>query len=70
MAILDTSICIDHREYGLYQDTVENLGRAYISRHFASDLTIRHIERRARFWSSWITMPNPFSVHSELTKAR
>ena len=30
VAILDTSVDIDHWERGLYQDTLENLRRAYI----------------------------------------
>jgi hypothetical protein len=35
VAILDSSIYIDHREGGLYQETLENLRRAYIIRHSA-----------------------------------
>ena len=35
VAILDTSIYIDHWERGLYQETLENLRRAYIIRHSA-----------------------------------
>jgi hypothetical protein len=33
VAILDTSVYIDHWERGLYQDTLEYLRRAYIIRH-------------------------------------
>lgn len=35
VAILDTSVYIDHWERGLYQETLENLRRAYIIRHSA-----------------------------------
>jgi hypothetical protein len=35
VAILDTSIYIDHWQRGLYQETLENLRRAYIIRHSA-----------------------------------
>ena len=35
VAILDTSVYIDHWERGLYQATLENLRRAYIIRHSA-----------------------------------
>ncbi|HEY7220716.1 MAG TPA: PIN domain-containing protein [Candidatus Binatia bacterium] len=43
IAILDTSIYIDHWERGLYQDTLENVRRAYIIRHSAVVLSeLRH----------------------------
>jgi predicted nucleic acid-binding protein len=43
VAILDTSIYIDHWERGLYQETLENLRRAYIIRHSAVVLSeLRH----------------------------
>jgi predicted nucleic acid-binding protein len=35
VAILDTSVYIDHWERGLYQNTLEILNRAYIIRHSA-----------------------------------
>ena len=46
MAILDTSVYIDHWEQGLYQDTLENLRRAYIIRHSA--VVLSELRRGAR----------------------
>ncbi len=47
MAILDTSVYIDHWERGLYRDTLENLRRSYIIRHFGSGV-IRASARSSR----------------------
>ncbi len=46
VAILDTSVYIDHWEQGLYQDTLENLRRAYIIRHSA--VVLSELRRGAR----------------------
>jgi predicted nucleic acid-binding protein len=46
LAILDTSIYIDHWERGLYQETLENLKRAYIIRHSA--VVLSELRRGAR----------------------
>ena len=46
VAILDTSIYIDHWERGLYQETLENLRRAYIIRHSA--VVLSELRRGAR----------------------
>ena len=46
VAILDTSIYIDHWEHGLYLDTLENLRRAYIIRHSA--VVLSELRRGAR----------------------
>ncbi len=46
VAILDTSIYIDHWERGLYQETLENLKRAYIIRHSA--VVLSELRRGAR----------------------
>ena len=46
LAILNTSIYIDHWERGLYQDTLENLRRAYIIRHSA--VVLSELRRGAR----------------------
>lgn len=46
LAILDTSVYIDHRERGLYQETLENLRRAYIIRHSA--VVLSELRRGAR----------------------
>lgn len=46
VAILDTNIYIDHWERGLYQDTLENLRRAYIIRHSA--VVLSELRRGAR----------------------
>ena len=46
VAILDTSVYIDHWERGLYQDTLENLRRAYIIRHSA--VVFSELRRGAR----------------------
>jgi predicted nucleic acid-binding protein len=46
MAILDTSVYTDHWERGLYQDTLENLRRAYIIRHSA--VVLSELRRGAR----------------------
>ena len=46
VAILDTSIYIDHWERGLYQETLENLRRAYIIRHSA--VVLSELRRSAR----------------------
>lgn len=46
VAILDTSVYIGHWELGLYQDILENLGRAYIIRHSA--VVLSELRRGAR----------------------
>jgi predicted nucleic acid-binding protein len=46
IAILDTSIYIDHWERGLYQDTLEKVRRAYIIRHSA--VVLSELRRGAR----------------------
>ena len=46
VAILDTSIYIDHWERGLYQETLESLSRAYIIRHSA--VVLSELRRGAR----------------------
>ena len=46
VAILDTNVYIDHWERGLYQDTLENLRRAYIIRHSA--VVLSELRRGAR----------------------
>jgi len=46
VAILDTSVYIDHWERGLYQDTLENLRRAYLVRHSA--VVLSELRRGAR----------------------
>ncbi|MGH7826261.1 MAG: type II toxin-antitoxin system VapC family toxin [Candidatus Binatia bacterium] len=46
VAIVDTSVYIDHWERGLYQDTLENLRRAYIIRHSA--VVLSELRRGAR----------------------
>jgi predicted nucleic acid-binding protein len=46
VAILDTSVYIDHWERGLYHDTLENLRRAYIIRHSA--VVLSELRRGAR----------------------
>ena len=46
VAILDTSVYIDHWERGLYQDTLENLRRADIIRHSA--VVLSELRRGAR----------------------
>lgn len=46
LAILDTNIYIDHWERGLYQDTLENIRRAYIIRHSA--VVLSELRRGAR----------------------
>ena len=46
LAILDTSVYIDHWERGLYQDTLENLRRAYVIRHSA--VVLSELRRGAR----------------------
>lgn len=46
LAILDTSVYIDHWERALYQDTLENLRRAYIIRHSA--VVLSELRRGAR----------------------
>jgi predicted nucleic acid-binding protein len=46
VAILDTSVYIDHWERGLYQDSLENLRRAYIIRHSA--VVLSELRRGAR----------------------
>ena len=46
LAVLDTSVYIDHWERGLYEDTLENLRRAYIIRH--SVVVLSELRRGAR----------------------
>ena len=45
-AILDTNIYVDHWERGLFQETLENLRRAYIIRHSA--VVLSELRRGAR----------------------
>ncbi|MDH3444145.1 MAG: type II toxin-antitoxin system VapC family toxin [Deltaproteobacteria bacterium] len=46
VAILDTSVYIDHWERGSYQETLEHLRRAYIIRHSA--VVLSELRRGAR----------------------
>jgi predicted nucleic acid-binding protein len=46
LAILDTSVYIDYWERGLYQDTLEDLRRAYVIRHSA--VVLSELRRGAR----------------------
>ena len=46
VAILDTNVYIDHWEHGLYQETLDNLRRAYIIRHSA--VVLSELRRGAR----------------------
>src|SRR5262245_8862880 len=46
IAILDTSVYIDHWERGLYQETLDDLRRAYIIRHSA--VVLSELRRGAR----------------------
>ena len=46
VAILDTNVYIDHWERGQYQQTLENLRRAYIIRHSA--VVLSELRRGAR----------------------
>jgi predicted nucleic acid-binding protein len=46
VAILDTSVYIDHWERGSYQDTLEHLKRVYIIRHSA--VVLSELRRGAR----------------------
>jgi predicted nucleic acid-binding protein len=46
MAILDTSVYIDHWEHGLHQDTLEDVKRAYLIRHSA--VVLSELRRGAR----------------------
>ena len=46
VAILDTSVYIDHWERGSYQDTLEHRKRLYIIRH--SDVVLSELRRGAR----------------------
>jgi len=48
VAILDTSVYIDHGERGLYQDTLANLRRAYVIRHSAVVLSELRRSTRGR----------------------
>lgn len=46
VALLDTSVYIDHWERGLYHDILENIRRAYIIRH--SVVVLSELRRGAR----------------------
>ena len=46
IAVLDTSVYIDHWERGLYEDTLDHLRRAYIIRHSA--VVLSELRRGAR----------------------
>ena len=46
LAIMDTNVYIDHWEHGLYQETLDNLRRAYIIRHSA--VVLSELRRGAR----------------------
>lgn len=46
MAIFDTGVYVDHWERGAYEETLENLRRAYIVRHSA--IVLSELRRGAR----------------------
>jgi predicted nucleic acid-binding protein len=46
MAILDTSVYIDHWEHGLHQDPLDDVKRAYLIRHSA--VVLSELRRSAR----------------------
>jgi len=60
VAILDTSVYIDHWERGLYQDTLENLRRAYIIRHSA--VVLSELRRGARGRDAELLVANLFEL--------
>lgn len=60
VAILDTSVYIDHWERGLYQDTLENLRRAYIIRHSA--VVLSELRRGARGHDAEVLVSNLFEL--------
>jgi predicted nucleic acid-binding protein len=60
LAILDTSVYIDHWERGLYQNTLENLKRAYIIRHSA--VVLSELRRGARGRDADLLVANLFEL--------
>jgi len=60
VAILDTSVYIDHWERGLYQDTLENLRRAYVIRHSA--VVLSELRRGARGRDAELLVANLFEL--------
>lgn len=60
VAILDTSVYIDHWERGLYQDILENLRRAYIIRHSA--VVLSELRRGARGRDAELLVANLFEL--------
>jgi predicted nucleic acid-binding protein len=60
VAILDTSVYIDHWERGLYQDILENLRRAYIIRHSA--VVLSELRRGARGRDAKLLIANLFEL--------
>ena len=62
MALLDTSIYIDHWERGLYQETLETLRQAYIIRHSA--VVLSELRRGARGREAERLVTNLFELAS------
>ena len=60
VAILDTSVYIDHWERGLYQDILENLRRAYVIRHSA--VVLSELRRGARGRDAELLVTNLFEL--------
>jgi predicted nucleic acid-binding protein len=60
VAILDTSVYIDHWERGLYQDILENLRRAYVIRHSA--VVLSELRRGARGRDAELLVANLFEL--------
>ena len=60
VAILDTSVYIDHWERGFYQETLENLRRAYIIRHSA--VVLSELRRGARGHDAELLVSNLFEL--------
>jgi len=60
VAILDTSVYIDHSERGLYQDILENLRRAYVIRHSA--VVLSELRRGARGRDAELLVANLFEL--------
>ena len=60
VAIVDTSVYIDHWERGLYQDTLENLKRAYIIRQSA--VVLSELRRGARGHDAELLVANLFEL--------
>jgi len=60
VAILDTSVYIDHWERGLYQDILENLRRAFVIRHSA--VVLSELRRGARGRDAELLVANLFEL--------